>query len=128
MKQPPEKFSVRKSAKSFQYGFAGLWTAFRGEHNMWIHLTAAVLAILFGWLCQLTKVEWILLLLCIGGVLSLEIINTALEKLCDLVHKDFHPLIRQIKDLAAAAVLVMAIVAFIIGCLLFIPHIIGWLG
>lgn len=95
---------------------------------MWIHLSAALLAIIFGWLCQIASTEWVLVLLCIGSVMALELINTAIEKLCDVVQPSFHPVIGQIKDLCAAAVLVMAIISFITGCLIFGPHILCWLG
>jgi diacylglycerol kinase len=77
---------------------------------------------LMGWYLEITKTEWILSLFCIALVLSLEAINSAIEYLVDLASPDFHPLAKKSKDIAAAAVLIAAIFALIIGLLIFLPY------
>lgn len=72
---------------------------------------------------SLSATEWMILLVCFAVVLSFEIINSAIEKLCDLVCPEFNLTIKKVKDMAASAVLLSAIIAFIIGCIIFLPKI-----
>jgi len=67
--------------------------------------------------------EWIVVLLCICAVLGLEMINSALEHLCNLVQRDYHPLVKKIKDVSAGAVLIASIISVVIGFIIFIPKI-----
>lgn len=83
---------------------------------------AAWVVVFMGWFFNITKTEWILSLFCIALVLSLEAINSAIEYLVDLASPDFHPLAKKSKDIAAAAVLIAAIFALIIGLLIFLPY------
>lgn len=105
--------------RSFGYAINGLLALFRYENNAKFHLLAAGLAVFTGVLFRLNTFEWALIVVAIGGVWATEAFNTALEKLCNLVSPDFHPQVKAIKDLAAAAVLVMALVAFVIGLIIF---------
>ena len=89
---------------------------------MRFHLAAAVVAFAAGSIVGLSRWEWIVLLLTIGAVITLELVNTAIERAVDLVTSDFHPLAKAAKDIAAAAVLVAAGLAVIIGVLLFWPY------
>lgn len=125
-KNKPERrsFSVRERLNSFKYSFQGLVYFFREEHNARIHLVMAVAALAFSLWLPLSGVEWMLIILCIVLVIGAEVINTSIEKLCNAVHPQFHPLIRQCKDLASAAVLLMAIASAICGCIIFIPKLI----
>jgi diacylglycerol kinase len=79
--------------------------------------------IIAGFFFNLDQTEWILILICFAIVLSFEIINSAIEKLCDLVCPDFNLTIKKVKDMAASAVLLSAIISFIIGCIIFLPKI-----
>ncbi len=114
--------------KSFGYALRGIRQAIRAERNMKIHLviTAAVLAA--GCFFSLARTEWLALVLTISLVLMAEMMNTALERLVDLVSPEKHPLAGQAKDIAAGAVLVAAGGAVIIGCVVFLPHLAGWLS
>lgn len=67
--------------------------------------------------------EWMIILVCFAVVLSFEIINSAIEKLCDLVCPDFNLTIKKVKDMSASAVLLSAIITFVIGCIIFLPKI-----
>ncbi len=90
-----------------------------------IQLVAAIAAILSGLFFHITNAEWLILILAIGVVLTMETINSALENLSDYASKkEMHPTIRKVKDLSAAAVLIMAIAALAIGLIIFLPRII----
>lgn len=93
------------------------------QHNAWIHLSATVLVVILGFIYQLSNLEWALIVLAIVIVWSAEAMNTALEQLCDYITTEHHPLIEKGKDVAAAAVLISAIGAVLIGVLVFYPHI-----
>ncbi|WP_371807183.1 diacylglycerol kinase family protein [Halalkalibacter krulwichiae] len=95
----------------------------KNEQNMQIHLITAVCILVAAYFFQLPLNHWLILLLVIAGMFSLEIMNTAIERTVDLVTKDFHPLAKRAKDIAAAAVFVYCLFAVIIGLLLFLPPI-----
>jgi len=108
--------------KSFAFAITGIKTAIRTERNMRIHLFLSGVVIPCAFLFSLSKVEWLLIILLIGGMLSLELLNTAIERVVDLYTEEYHPLAKQAKDLAAGAVLIYALVAIIIGVVIFVPH------
>ena len=120
-----EKFSVRKRIKSFSYAFAGLRVLFREEHNARIHAVAAVLAVAMGFLFRISPMEWIAVAIVIGMVFAAEIINSSIERTADFVKAERDDRKRDIKDLGAAAVLVCAIAAAVVGIIIFIPKIIA---
>lgn len=122
MKQ--EKFSIRDRLKSFTYAFNGLKVLFVEEHNARIHLFATFCAIAAGILLKISILEWVAVAFAIGLVFSGEIFNSAVEDLSDVVCPERDERIKKVKDLAAAAVLVNAIAAFVIGLLVFLPKII----
>ncbi len=118
-----KSFSFRQRIRSFGYAFRGILFMIKTEHNFRIHLTITVLVIIAGFLFHITLTEWILVTFAIGMVLSAETFNSAIEQLTDLASPDFHPKAGRIKDLAAGAVLLSAIAAFLIGVLIFAPKI-----
>ncbi len=126
MKQ--EKFSVAKRIKSFTYAFNGLRVLFREEHNARIHLFAAVCVIVAGILLKLSPMEWAAVVFAIGLVFGGEIFNSAIEDLADVVCPERDERIKKVKDLSAAAVLVAAITALVIGLFVFIPKIMALFG
>lgn len=107
--------------KSFKYAFAGCFILFTTETNAKIHLCIAILVIFLAILLEFSTLEWICLALTIGWVLFAEAINTAIEKMADFIHPNYHSSIKIIKDISAGAVLITAISATLIGLLLFIP-------
>jgi undecaprenol kinase len=107
--------------KSFRYAFEGIIHAVKTERNFKFHLIATVIVITTGLLSDLTYTEWFIILVLIGGVLSLELLNSAIERVVNLVTMERMPLAKQAKDLAAGAVLIFAIMSAIIGLLIFIP-------
>lgn len=112
---------------SFSYAIAGIRTAIIEERNIRIHLSISLIVIIFGFFFSITALEWIIILLTIGGMISLEIVNTAIERMVDLVTLDFHPLAKQAKDLAAGAVFSFAIISVIIGIIIFGPYLLRFL-
>ncbi|XVJ66663.1 MAG: diacylglycerol kinase family protein [Lacibacter sp.] len=110
--------------KSFHYALQGLLSAVRSEKNMRIHIAAAMLVIAAGIFFKVSQTEWMILLFCISFVIAMELMNTALEYVCNAAVPQFHPFIRHAKDMAAAAVLVLAVASAITGGIIFIPKII----
>jgi undecaprenol kinase len=108
---------------SFSYAVTGILTALLSERNMSIHLISSIVVFLFSIYFSITKMEWIVILFAIGGMFSLELINTAIERVVDLVTKEYHPLAKQAKDIAAGAVFLYAVLSVIVGNIIFIPYI-----
>ena len=120
-----EKFSFKKRIKSFKYAFDGLKVLFKEEHNSWIHATATICVIAAGFLFRISMFEWIAVIISIGMVLSAEIVNSSLERTADFIKAERDDRKRDIKDLGAAAVLVCAISAAIVGLIIFLPKIVS---
>lgn len=108
--------------KSFGYAAQGIRVAFSGR-NFKVQCAFAVLAVVLGFLFAITSVEWCAIIICIGIVLGLETLNTALEILCDRINPDFDPLISKTKDCAAGAVLIASLASLVVACILFLPRI-----
>lgn len=117
------RFSLKDRGRSFRYAFQGLWHVLRHEHNFRIHIIAALTVMVAGFYFDITRAEWLIIILCITGVMAGEIFNTAIERLADIVHPERHPQIGLIKDMAAAAVWILAAGAAITGLIIFIPYI-----
>lgn len=120
--------SIKRLSKSFCYAFAGFKKSFREESNMKIHILVSILVIIFGFLFKVSSLEWIVLLFAIGLVLGAELLNTSIENLVDLVCKDRNEQAGLVKDVSASFVMVLAIVAAIVGLIIFIPKILNILG
>lgn len=88
---------------------------------MKFHAVALILVTLAGLLTGLSITEWMIILILFGGMLSLEMINTAIERVVDLITTDYHPLAGQAKDIGSGAVLVFAIISAVIGLIIFLP-------
>lgn len=116
-----QQLKTNKTNKAFVNAFAGLNYFFRHERNGRTQLIIGVFTVILSTLLHITQHEWIAVLLCIGAVLSAEMMNSALEKLCDYIQPSFNPEIRIIKDIAAGGVLFIAIISAIIGASIFFP-------
>ncbi|MBO5244752.1 MAG: diacylglycerol kinase family protein [Selenomonadales bacterium] len=114
--------------QSFRYAMRGLCTAYREERQMKIHTAAAGLAVMCGVIAELSSAEWAVLVLVIALVIALELVNTATERVVDMVTAEYHPLAEKAKDVAAGAVLVASIAAVVVGICLFAPRVIEWIG
>lgn len=115
---------LKKFINSFKYPIKGLFYAYRNEQNLAVDVGIALVVVVFGLLFGINKIEWIVLVLTMGLVISCELINTAIEAVVDLVTQEYHPLAKVAKDTSAAAVFIFAIVAVIVGIIIFVPKII----
>lgn len=113
--------------KSFGYAFEGIFAGIRGERNMKIHCFAAVCVIVAGVLFHISVTEWCICLVLFGLILSLELVNTAIGAVVDLVTEDKKPLAKLAKDTAAGAVLIAAVMAAMAGLLIFVPKLVSLL-
>jgi undecaprenol kinase len=113
--------------KSFSYALTGIKTALWTERNMRIHLIASIFVIGCSLYFSVSRLEWLFVIVAIGGMFSLELINTAIERVVDMVTEEYHPLAKQAKDLAAGAVFIYAVTAVVIGIFIFLPYILRWL-
>lgn len=116
---------IKKFLLSFTYPIKGLRYAYRNEQNLAVDVGVALLVTIVGFIFKINRVEWAILALTIGLVISCELINTAIEAVVDLVTEDYHPLAKVAKDTAAAAVFVFAIIAVIVGLIIFLPKVIA---
>jgi len=121
---PRKKFSIRARILSFKYAFRGLGHMFSEEHNTWIYLAVIAIVIPAGFLLHISAIEWMFVTLCIGGVISAELFNTIAERFADKISPGYDQEIGRIKDLGAAAVLVLAIATAVVGVIIFLPKII----
>lgn len=108
---------------SFVYASSGIIYGLRHERNLRIHFLVATMVLLAGFYFSISATEWLFVLSTISGMLSLELINSAVEKTVDLVTGQFHPLAKSAKDLSAGAVLIYACYSVIVGLLIFVPKI-----
>jgi diacylglycerol kinase (ATP) len=92
------------------------------QHNAWIHAAATIGVVVAGFAARLERSEWCWIVLAIVGVWMAEALNTAFELLCDVASPEFHPMVKQAKDVAASAVLVAAMGSAVIGILIFSSH------
>lgn len=115
------KFSLKSRLGSFRFAVNGLLLLLKNEHNSRIHILAAIIAIVMGIIMKLDHYEWSLLVIVIGAVFLTELLNSSIESLADLIDPEFNELIMRAKDYSAAAVLISAIVAIVVGGLIFIP-------
>lgn len=114
---------VRKLIESFKYAISGITYTLETQRNMRIHFVAAICAICLGVFMNLTKTEILVLFLTISLVIVTEMINTAIEKTIDMFTKEYHPLAKIAKNVAAGSVLIAAINAIIVAYLLFFSKI-----
>ncbi|MGG0716448.1 diacylglycerol kinase family protein [Robertmurraya massiliosenegalensis] len=117
-------FKSKGVLQSFYYAYDGIKHTLVTERNMRIHMFISMLVIALGLILKITSLEWMFILFAVGGVISLELINTAIERLVDLATSEYHPLAKQAKDIAAGAVLVYALLSVIIGLMIFLPKLI----
>ncbi len=117
-----------KLLNSFVYAWQGLRHCFKTQLNFRIHLLIFLLTAGMGIFFSLPLFEWLIIGSCAMLVFSLELVNTALESLCDIITREYHPQVKIVKDAAAGAVLVAAAGSFIAGVLIFLPKVLHWIA
>ena len=115
----------KKIINSFKYAIEGIIASFKSERNMKIHILATIIVVILGLILKINVVEWCFCIVLIILVISAELFNTAIENIVDMISPEKNEKAKLVKDISAGAVLVLAIGAFIIGMIIFIPKI-GW--
>ena len=118
-------YSIKRFFNGFIYAFSGIINALKTEQNLLIDLICSIVAIILGFLLKLSVIEFVIVLLSIGLVMSMELMNTAIEYAVDMAMPEVHPLAKISKDASAGAVLVSSLVAFIIGLIIYFPKVIA---
>lgn len=121
----PRRRAERSTASliaAFGFAFAGLWYLLRTQRNAQIHCLVGACALALAAALRVERWEWITLVLTIALVLAAESANTAIEAAVDVATSQRHPLAKVAKDVAAGTVLLCAITSVIVGCIIFIPH------
>ncbi len=116
-------FNLKRFLRGFIYAFRGIKQLLITQQNIRIHLLAAIVAVIMGFCFRISATEWMVIVILIGAVFAAEAFNTAIEFLVDKISPERDPMAGRIKDIAAAAVLIMAIAALIAGLIIFIPKI-----
>lgn len=111
-------------AAAFRAAIKGVFFASK-ERNFRIDFVFALCTIALGFICQISAIEWIVVIACFGLVLGGETVNSAIEAIVDLASPDYHALAGKAKDCAAGAVLLFALAAFVVGCIIFIPKLLA---
>ncbi|MBR1385963.1 MAG: diacylglycerol kinase family protein [Bacilli bacterium] len=119
------KYKSKNIIDSFKHAFDGLAYSFKKTKNLLVDVVFAVLVITAGFVFKVSLIEWAVLLLCIALVMSLEMVNTALEEAVNLAMPNLHPIAKISKDVSAGAVLFSAIISVVIGLIIFMPKFIG---
>ena len=114
---------VKRLFKSFNYAWRGLFKTFREEQNLKVQFLAASLVVILGWYFKISQPEWLILILVVGLVILMEIVNSAIERVTDVLKPRINGYVKEIKDIMAAAVMLASIIALIIGLIIFIPYI-----
>ena len=120
MKSKEDGFFIGR-VKSVKYALRGMFLLIKTEHSIMVQFFIAIIMTVLGFLFDISATEWMFQFLAIGLVLVAESVNTAIEKLSDFVHSEYHKEIGFIKDIAAGAPAFAAIIAMIIGCLIYLP-------
>ena len=119
---------AKRLGRSFKAAFEGIASTYKKEQNIKIHTIISLIVIVGGIVFNINYIEWLVCLVLIGFVLMAEFFNTAIEYVVDLASPNIHPLAKAAKDTASAGVLMMAIISALIGCVIFIPKIIDFVG
>ncbi len=118
-----KRFSIVARVKSTTHAWRGLGIFIKTTHNSWVHIFFGILAIYLGFVLHISSIEWVMVVFSIGLVIITEALNTAFEIDIDLTSPTYHPYARDTKDVAAGAVLISAVVAGIIGLIIFLPKV-----
>jgi len=119
----PKDSFVSKRIKSVGFAFRGLFVLLRTESSIQIQCAIAILVTIAGFYFDISPTEWALQCICIGMVIGIEGLNTAIEKLADFVQPEFDKKIGLLKDVSAGAVMAVSIISVIVGCIIYIPKI-----
>ena len=119
-----KKYGIKRFLGSFAHAVSGIISAFKTEQNLLFDVICAIIVVILGFILKLSGVEFAIILLVIGLVITVELINTSIEYVVDMAMPEIHPLAKLSKDISASAVLISSIIAFIVGLIIYLPKII----
>lgn len=114
--------SIHRLIKSFVHALRGIRVVIKSEQSFRIQILSAVTVVVLGVVFWINSFEWIILFLLIGLILTLELINSIFERIVDAFKPRIHPIVRDIKDIMAATVLIMSLISLVIGIVIFWPY------
>ena len=117
----------KRLSSSLKYAFDGLKYAYKNEQSMTVHIAVTILVIIFGFIFEISSYEWIIVVLCIGIMMCVELVNTSIEAVVDLVTKKYDEKAEIAKDVAAAVSVMFSITSIIVGLIIFAPKIINFI-
>ena len=118
------KKKIKNLVNSFGYAIEGIWSSFRTERNMKIHVFIMILVVLLGIFLHISVTEWMICVILFALVIGAELFNTSIEAVVDMISLEKSSQAKLAKDVSAGAVLVFAIASIIVGFLIFVPKII----
>ncbi|MDC7998066.1 diacylglycerol kinase [Gilvibacter sediminis] len=113
---------IGKRLMAFKYAGRGAWLLLKNEASIQVQAVIALVVTVAGFYFEITATEWVLQFFAIGLVMATEGANTAIEEIANFIHPERHPKIGYIKDVAAGAVFFAAVIAIVIGCIIYIPY------
>ncbi len=119
-----KKMSFKRFLNSVKYSIEGLNHAYRNEQSLWLHASGVILAVILGIVLKINFYEWAVIIVAFVVVLAIELLNTAIEAVVDLVTKEIHPLAKIAKDCGSAAAFVSGVASAVICLVIFLPKII----
>lgn len=119
---------ARRLLKSFYYAFKGLFKTFREEQNLRIQTSIGLIVLIAAWFLKISRYEWIILIFSISLVVLMEITNSAVERITDVLKPRLNSYVKEIKDIMAAGVMLASLAALIIGLIIFWPYLIKIFG
>jgi diacylglycerol kinase (ATP) len=114
---------MKRLLLSFGYAWVGILETLRKGGNIYVHLCVAIVTTVLGLYLGISRIEWCVIVICMGMVISAEVINTSIECFVDGLYRERHETARKVKDTAAGGVLITAIAAFIVGLIIFLPKV-----
>lgn len=117
------KKKLKSLGNSFRYAGQGVWSSFKSERNMKIHVLMMIFVVIFGFLLDISLGEWIVCIILFSLVIGAELFNTAIEAVVDMISLEKSSQAKLAKDISAGAVLVFAIASAIVGLIIFVPKI-----
>ena len=121
------EIETKRLVNSFKYAGTGILTAFKEERNMKIHFLTMLIVVILGFVFKINKLDWIFVILFLGTILSVELLNTAIEACVDLVTKEYNPLAKKAKDAGSAAAFSISVLAGIGLLMVYLPHILEFI-
>lgn len=113
---------IKKRISAFNSAFNGLFNALKNETHLKIHFVTCIIVLIAGFYFKISINDWLWIILCCALVVSAELVNSAIENVCDLIDKNYNPKIKYIKDVSAASVLVLSLFSLIVAFLIFKKH------